>query len=190
MTHYPAAVLVPQNVVGQGKEAIEDFIEEVVDPYSEHNRTEEPWKRYISEEREKGWFRYMFRVPEGDREALWDAMQEGGCGYDAEIAAGDLGLDEGGFWEMTYSNPQGKWDYWSVCPYDEGLEGAVPVKDWPNGLILNRLISEGEGWVEWGRPGWFGAWEELMPRDEWVAKWNSLLEQHPDHCIVTLDCHT
>lgn len=102
-----------------------------------------------------------------------------------------------GTYETTY-NPEGWWDWytiggrWSgylptgkdICSVEELLEHKS--KDW----IPYAMLTPDGKWHQKGEMLSFGYSDDKMTDEEWGTEVLKLVNAHPKHLVVVVDCHT
>ena len=201
MTHFTVLVIVPRDIFKQGTEAIQKYIEEIMEGYDEELKID-PYVVLTQIEVQEQYNKYMKEHPK--------------CQYTVEQFIEEYHnyrFDSKGNAVSTYNNKclydwyeiGGRWD--SELKQFNGISNKINLstKYRNNSASINTLLDhfntdpeknifnviiDREGGIHRGKEyGWFGTSIDTVEFKEWQSMYEILLEDNTDHYVVSLDCH-
>lgn len=190
MTHFVVLIIIPKDIYLKGIKAVKIYIADKMYQYSE-NLEVEPYIKILSEDLKLKFENY-------EKKDSYESIEEFAkdyYGYD---------LDEYGNALSTYNNNAlydwyeigGRWNgLFNNCESDDLLkDNSIFVEDLLNDFYQTKktysTIVDCNGIVHKNKEmGWWGTYDELESENEWLPKYQEILEKYKDDYIVNLDCH-
>lgn len=206
MSHFTTIAIIPRDIFEKGEADTRRFIEEIMDPFCEHNEVE-PYKKPC----------YTCK---GTKINALEYSRNFGEPCDEEDEC-----DENGEYITTY-NPDSKWDWYRIggrwngeivnnvpASEDNGFNFSVACETFElNSIEIRTLINtkypnyiydenpdgmftafsvitpDGE-WIEKGKMGSFAIVTDAKEKSEWIKGLKSIYNKYEDDYAVLLDCH-
>lgn len=205
MSHFSVAVVVPNETYKKGEVYIKDYIQDLLDPFSEHLEVE-PYKNPC----------YTCK---GTKINALEYSKNFGKPCDEEDC------DENGEYTTTY-NPKSKWDWYRIggrwngeivnnvpVSTDNGFNFGADCESLElNSISINKLLetryeryvseSNPDGvfspfailtpesdWIEHGKMGWWAIVSDKTSDEEWNEITKAVFNRYKNEYAVLLDCH-
>lgn len=177
--HFPVLVLIPRDTTD-----VWETVGRMLLPYFIEYGETAPRKEYVSAKAvENLAVRYHVRPTDVDKiAAKWKKdVQKSLKRHGLEF---ECGMDEQGLFHITTTNPQGKYDYWTI--HDEEQD-VWPVSVMPDRLAPEGIVTPTGVWHDIGDYG------ESHPTEEYLAevrqRARELLAGFAAYLVVQVDCH-
>lgn len=167
--HFTVAVIAPT----EGNS--EDIVEEMLAPYSEHLDVDETAVYASDAEIRRNCL--FFNISRDDIPALLSFLNYGS----------GSGIDEKGIWYRTTTNPQGKWDYWTVVG-EESIQEQI-ARGHLDKVACHNLVTPDGVWHEYGSDSLSSLISSPAAKQKWAALYRKALEENKDKRLILVDCH-
>lgn len=184
--HFGAIVLIPGDTpITEG--AILDEVAHLLEPYY-IEREGPPRKEYLTDAATRNLSEQFWLRPKSLPKLAEKLRRKWGM---------DCHLDEGGLYQITTLNPDGKYHYFSLVSYDDieanRIEAAVREHVWrvpemPRDLLPSAVVTSDGKWHETGIEKWDRQLSE-SERDAIRTRAYAIIDRYPNHLAVLVDCH-
>lgn len=200
------AILIPDETVGEGPEAVFDFVVASMKPHCLFFKVP-PYKVYASPADVRD-FSLALGVPEGDLTALAEAIMESG---EIPDFVHDIGLDfplyvdDGGLYHISVFNEDWRWDSCLIGgqDYSIGSDEHRDLEVWPSSArgqrdrsrvireLWSRLLPAAEGLDHYVATGEFQFAAFLLPGANWLddPSDRQIGRFRQGHHVLPLLCH-
>ena len=187
MTHFILLIVIPKRIFAQGIEAISEYIEDKMSPYSE-NHAVIPYIDIKYEDLIKEYEKYRQSTEYDERYNTLEKYRDEYCGYEL--------VDEDGNILSSY-NPNTIFDYYSIdkrnvlfnkCP-NNGIHINEFLEKYEYDNTFSSIVDRNGKYHSRLEYGWFGSHNELITKEAWKKEFELILNNSRDDYLVNLDCH-
>jgi hypothetical protein len=194
MTHFVTLIIVPRAIYLQGQEAIDKYIEKVMEQYDE-NLEVTPYI-YLTKAQFEEKYRAFKTKTSGRSDVLKydtiDKYRTDYCGHDLVDHEGNIlsTYNQKCIWDWYCIG--GRWDGELTEP-DAKCENSINVASFMKldreKRIYSHIVDQHGVLHQDRKMWWFGSSSQVIDDDLWMTNFDHVLSGAPDDFIVSLDCH-